>query len=74
MLGKTIKQYLENNGIKQSFLCEQTGLSKDVISSICNGTRKLEAYEYYKICRALNVDQEKFMAEIEGRVENEKTN
>lgn len=56
MLGLKIKQYLTENGIKQAFLVEKTGLSANAISDICSGKRKVDAIEYYKICTALGVD------------------
>lgn len=57
MVGSNIKQYLKDNGIKQSFLVEKTGLSAGVISDLCNGKKKsIDILAYYKICRALGVD------------------
>lgn len=55
MVGKLIKEYLVENGIKQSFLSQKTGLSESVISDICIHDRKLDVIEYKKICDALNV-------------------
>ena len=57
MVGSNIKQYLKDNGIKQSFLVEKTGLSACAISDLCNGKKKrIDILVYYKICRALGVD------------------
>ena len=61
MVGKKIKQYLVDNGIKQTFLAEKTGLSQMVISDICNRDRKIDVVEYAKICKALNVPFETFL-------------
>lgn len=61
MLGAIIKQYLNENGIKQNFLVEKTGLSPSQISYICNHDRRVDAIEYYKICKALNVKLEYFV-------------
>ena len=66
MVGRRIKQYLTDNGIKQSFLAEKTGMTPMVISDICNNGRKIDIVEYYKICKALNVPMETF---IESEVE-----
>jgi transcriptional regulator with XRE-family HTH domain len=61
-VGKKIGQYLKDNGIKQAFLVEKTGLSANVISDICNGVRKtIDCIEYYKICKALGVALETFV-------------
>lgn len=61
MVGGRIKQYLVENGIKQTFLAEKTGMSNATISDICNGNRKIDCVEYYKICKALNVPLETFL-------------
>ena len=63
MVGKRIKEYLVDNGIKQSFLAEKTGLSPMVISDICNKDRKIDVVEYEAICSALNVPLDKFLKE-----------
>ena len=62
MLGMRIKQYLTENGIKQAFLVEKTGMSANAISDICTGSRKtIDAIAYFKICRALGVDLDYFL-------------
>lgn len=61
MVGEKIKKYLQDNGIKQTFLAEKTGLSNSQISDICINDRKIDCVEYYKICRALNLPLEYFM-------------
>ena len=60
MIGKCIKTYLDENGIKQTFLADKAGLTNDVVSNICKGTRRVTCFEYYKICKALNVPFEYF--------------
>ena len=57
MVGRRIGQYLKENGIKQAFLVEKTGIPAYVISDICTGERKtLDCVAYYEICKALGVD------------------
>ena len=63
MLGENIKNYLNENGIKQTFLAEKTGFSDSVISDICLGNRKIEASELYRICKVLNVPLDYFFDE-----------
>lgn len=63
MIGARIKEYLTENGIKQSYLAEKTGLSNSQISDICIHDRRIDCVEYYKICKALNVPLEKFLEE-----------
>lgn len=55
MLGTDIKNYIEQNGIKQTYISEKTGMSVQALNAVLNGSRKIEATEYYKICGALNV-------------------
>lgn len=63
MVGRRIKEYLKENGIKQTFVAEKSGLSNSVISDICSRGRKIDVVEYYKICKALNVPLETFLDE-----------
>lgn len=65
MIGAKIKEYLSENGIKQSFLAERTGLTPSQVSDICIHDRKIDCIEYYKICRALNVELEYFLKDME---------
>lgn len=55
-----LKDVLEDRGIKQSYLCEKTGLSADSVSRILRGTRKISAEEFLNICEALNLDPRSF--------------
>lgn len=61
MLGEKIKNYLVEHGIKQRFLAEKLELPDPVISDMLSGQRKIDAVEYYQICKALRVDMEYFM-------------
>lgn len=67
MLGLKIKSYMDEKGIKQVFLSEKTGIKPQIISSILNGARKIEAEEYFKICEALSVELEFFFSECYRR-------
>ena len=68
MVGQKIKAYLEDHGIKSSFLSEKTGITRPILSSILCGTRKIEVMEYYRICRALNVDLMTFISDCETEI------
>lgn len=63
MVGARIKEYLQQNGIKQTFLAEKTGLTDSQISDICNHDRKIDAITYYKICKVLDVPLDTFVKE-----------
>lgn len=65
MIGAKIKSFLQERGIKQTFLAEKTGMTNSIISDICNNDRKVECVEYYKICKALNLPLEYFFNDLE---------
>lgn len=65
MLGLKIKQYIVERGIKQTFLAEAVGVPDSAMSDMLSGQRKIDAVEYYKICKALRVELEYFFKEEE---------
>lgn len=62
MVGKEIKDYLEANGIKQSFVAEKVGITNSQMSAILNSGRSIDCVTYYKICAALNVPLDMFFS------------
>ncbi len=60
-VNEKLKQYLEEHGIKQSFLVEKTGMPHWIISNIINGNRKISANELGSIAKALNVSADIFL-------------
>ena len=68
MVGQRIKAYLEDNGIKQVFLSDKTGIPSMVLSNMFSGQRKIEVMEYYKICQALKVDLLTFLVDGEAEI------
>lgn len=69
MIGLRIGQYLKENGIKQAYLVEKTGIPAYAISDICTGDRKsIDVLAYYKICKALGVDLMTFISEGESEL------
>lgn len=60
MLGKKIKMYLEEKGIKQSFLAEKTSIPQSTLSALLNDKRGILANEYFSICTALDVPVDTF--------------
>ena len=60
MRGIMIKRYLDENGIKYTFLAEKLGISMNILSPILNGKRKISADEYLEICRVLDLPLEFF--------------
>lgn len=64
MKGSDIKKYLEENGIKQTFVSEKTGIPAPILNMMLNDNRKIEANEYMKICDAIGVPLEQFRPRI----------
>ena len=63
MLGLKIKAYMDARGIKQTFLADKTNMGLTTINAILNGNRKIEANEYYDICKALDKPLDFFFQE-----------
>ncbi|WP_024735345.1 MULTISPECIES: helix-turn-helix domain-containing protein [Enterocloster] len=60
MLGKNIKDYLDENGIRYSHVSEKTNIPMNVLSPMLNEKREIKATEYFKICDALGVGLDRF--------------
>lgn len=60
MVGLKIKEYLDENGIKYSYLSERTGMPMNILSPTLNGKRKMSAEEYFMICKILGLSAETF--------------
>lgn len=61
MLGNIIKDYLDERGIKYSFVSQKTAIPMNVLSPSLNEKREIKAEEYFKICEALEVPLEQFV-------------
>lgn len=62
-VGEKIKDFIDERGIKQSFLAEQIGVSHSIMSKMLSGNYVITAINYYGICKALNVPMEQFFEE-----------
>lgn len=60
MIGLRVKKYLDDNGIKYSFLSEKIGMPMNMLSPLLNGKRKMSVEEYFMICEALGVPVDSF--------------
>jgi len=60
MVANAIALYLEENGIRQSFICERTELTELCVSLALSGQRKLSIEEYAEICAALDLPYQFF--------------
>lgn len=55
-----IRDYLNAHGIKQTFISEKCGWTKQKTNSIVNGKRKLTVDEYGAICEVVGVSYDYF--------------
>jgi len=60
MIGKNVKKYLEENGIKQAYISRQTGIPANILSERLSEKSALKAEELYLIARVLKVPLETF--------------
>lgn len=65
MIGLKVKKYLDEKGIKYSFLSEKIGMPMNLLSPLLNGKRKMSVEEYFTICEALGVSVDTFSPENE---------
>ena len=56
-----LSRYLVDNGISHADLAKQAGLTAAQINDICTGKREAKFGEYANICRALQVNFDKFI-------------
>lgn len=49
-----IRDYIKQNGIKQSYIASSTGIDGAALSNILTNRRELRADEFELICKALN--------------------
>lgn len=63
MIGAKIKCYLNENGIKQSYVCKKANITPSQMSDICNKDRSIDCLLYFRICKALDLPLEYFLKE-----------
>ncbi|MBQ8663316.1 MAG: helix-turn-helix transcriptional regulator [Eubacterium sp.] len=69
MVGLRVKKYLDDNGIKYSYVAEKINMPMNMFSPLLNGKRKMTAEEYLLICQAIGVDAGYFSDDPEPIVE-----
>lgn len=55
LIGIKVKKYLDENGIKYSYLSEKIGMPMNTLSLLLNGKRKMSVEEYFMICEVLEL-------------------
>lgn len=53
-VGLKIKEYLDQHGVKYSYLSRLTGIPMNLLSLTLNGKRRMSVEEYFTICKALD--------------------
>lgn len=56
MLGEYLRNYMKQNGIKQTFVSEKTGITQQKLCVLLQDKQKITAQEYFKICVAVGID------------------
>ena len=62
-----LKKYIDEKGIKQTYISEKTKIPANTLNMILNGKRKLEVEEFEIICLALEIKPRLIMNTIEER-------
>lgn len=60
VIGLKVKKYLDENGIKYSYLSEKAGIPMNMLSPTLNGKRRMSVEEYFTICEVLGLPAETF--------------
>lgn len=55
---QALKEYIDSNGIKRSFISEQTKIPESAISRMLNGNIRLTADAFATICNAISVQMD----------------
>lgn len=66
MLGKLIKNYINDKGLKQKRIAELAGIQITRFNEIVNGKRPIEATEYFRVCEALSVPIDTFAKKLKN--------
>ena len=62
-IGLKVKEYLDQRGVKYSYLSRLTGIPMNLLSLTLNGKRRMSVEEYFTICKALDVSVDTFVPE-----------
>lgn len=66
MLGKYIKAYIIEKGMKLKTIGEKAGIKRQRFYELLEGKSKIEAVEYFRICKALEVEVGYFIEKVEN--------
>ena len=60
MVAALLKAYIDERGIKQSFIARKAGLTDQELSAYLTGRLRLPADKFFMICNALRISPEEF--------------
>lgn len=61
MVGREIKKYLDEKGIKQTYLAQKIGMTDWALSGRLSGNIELRVTELYQICQVLGEPLDRFL-------------
>lgn len=61
LVAENVRNYLDSNGIRHSFVAERAKIPKNVFSYIMTGKRKLDSEELGRICIATGTTPNDFI-------------
>lgn len=67
MLGRIIKDYINEKGLIQTRIAERAGIKRSRFNEILNGKRPMDADEYFRICDALEVEVDTFAKKLKQK-------
>jgi len=57
MINETLKQYLDDNGLKYKYIARKANIPRPRFSYMVNGKRTMTTEEYFKICDVLGISE-----------------
>ena len=64
MLHKIVKEYMREQGVRQSWLAGRLGIKESKLSEILNGKRPFNSDLFAKICIELGVSADYFVGKL----------
>lgn len=58
MYVRQLKEYIQNTGLKQTFLASKVGISTPHLSQVLNERRNMTTEVYFRILRALGITED----------------
>ena len=55
-VGKAIASIIKEKGLKQTFVAEKSGLTRQQLNDICRERRSVSAVECFRICTVIGTD------------------